>query len=92
MMQMTKRILRRASLFTDSKIKIVMNLERLTQRVRRRVNASIANLETLAELEVVPPYNVTLNNQEFLLFDSGTADLQRILIFSTQQNLQHLVQ
>ena len=67
-------------------------LKKVTRRVRRRVNTPIANPETLAELEIVPPYNSNLNNEEFLLFDSGATDLQRIIIFSTHQNLQYLVQ
>ena len=67
-------------------------MKTVVQRARKNQNAPIVNPLTLAELEIVSPYNITLNNEEFLLFDSGSADPRRILIFSTRRNLEMLAQ
>jgi len=42
----------------------------------------------LSELIIFEPYNITLNNERFLLYDSGVDESNRILILSKKNNLK----
>jgi len=49
-------------------------------------NAPPANPTMLSELIIFEPYNITLNKEHFLLYNSGVDDDNRILLFSTKKN------
>ena len=66
--------------------------QQLKRNIRnaRSVAAQVpANPASLFQLNIPPDYTVTHANQTFLLFDSNDG-LDRIIIFSTQRNLQIL--
>ncbi len=65
-------------------------MKKTVQRIRHRKNAPQANPTVLSELIIFEPYNMTLNNEQFLLYDSGVDDNNRILLFSTKNNLKIL--
>jgi len=44
----------------------------------------------LSELIIFEPYNLTLDNEKFILYDSGVDDNNRLLLFSTKNNLKIL--
>jgi len=44
----------------------------------------------LSELIIFESYNITLDYEQFLLYDSGVNDNNRILLFSTKNNLKIL--
>jgi len=64
--------------------------EKIVQRIRRRENAPPSNPSTLAELILIEPYMRTLSNDPFILYDSGVGNDNRILLFSTDENLKIL--
>jgi len=69
-------------------------MKKTVQRLRRCKNAPPVNPSTLAERIIIEPYTLTLSNHPFLLYDSGTAnsdDANRIILFTTEQNLKILV-
>jgi hypothetical protein len=68
----------------------VATMKKTTQRIRRAAEAPPARPTSLAELNIQPPYTATLSNQSFLLWDSGAGDRNRILMFSTERNLELL--
>jgi MULE transposase domain/FLYWCH zinc finger domain len=47
---------------------------------------------TMEDLEILAPYDVTLNNDNFFQYDTGSDDPNRILVFYTSHALQQLVQ
>jgi len=65
-------------------------MKKTVQRVRRCKNAPPINPSTLAEIIIIEPYTLTLSNHPFLLYDSGVDDANRIILFSTEQNLKIL--
>ncbi len=64
-------------------------IKRTVQRTRHRINAPPPNPANLRELIIPESFTKTRLGENFLLFDSGASD-NRILIFSTQRNLQLL--
>ena len=66
------------------------NLRRNTRAVRQERNLPPLPLNRAA-IPVLPhQYQVTENGDQFLLFDSGVGNAERILLFSSQQGLQFL--
>ena len=68
----------------------VTAMKKTTQRIRRAAEAPFARPTSLTELDIQPPYTMTSSNQSFLLWDSGAGDRNRILVFSTERNLELL--
>ncbi|KAL5237010.1 hypothetical protein ACI65C_004420 [Semiaphis heraclei] len=68
----------------------VAAMKKTVRRLRCRKNALPVNPSTLSEIIIFEPYTLTLNNNSFLLYDSGSDDVNRILLFSTEQNLKIL--
>ena len=66
-------------------------MKKTVQRLRCRKNAPPVNSSTLSEIIIIEPYTLTLNNNPFLLYNSGSDDVNRILLFSTEQNFKILV-
>lgn len=66
-------------------------LTRTIQRIRRNATNPIPDPVNLRQLEIPRHCTVTYNEEQFLLFDSGPGD-ERILLFSTQRNLNLLAQ
>ncbi|XP_022160646.1 uncharacterized protein LOC111032207 [Myzus persicae] len=64
-------------------------LKRTVRRIRQKEQAAPPNPKTLLELIIPDDYRSTFDGNPFLLFDSGLVE-NRILIFSTQKNLQLL--
>lgn len=62
------------------------------KRTIQRQRTSLPSPRTLAELTIPENYTLTLDNEQFLMHDSGKDDEDRFLIFSTQKNLQLLAQ
>ncbi|KAE9522326.1 hypothetical protein AGLY_017272 [Aphis glycines] len=67
----------------------VATMKKTVQRLRRCKNAPV-NPSTLSEINIIDPYTFTLNKKPFLLYDSGSDDVNRILLFSTEENLKIL--
>ncbi|KAE9522760.1 hypothetical protein AGLY_016869 [Aphis glycines] len=68
----------------------INSMEKMIQRIRHRKNAPPANPAVLSELIIFESYNITLDYEQFLLYDSGVDDNNRILLFSTKNNLKIL--
>lgn len=68
----------------------VATMKKTVQRLKRCENAPPVNPSTLSEITIIEPYTFTLNNKPFLLYDSGSDDVNRILLFSTEENLKIL--
>lgn len=66
----------------------VAGLKRTVRRQRRRIDDVPVNPVSLMEL-VIPDRYKKINDENFLLYDSGVGD-DRILVFSTQKNLQFM--
>lgn len=74
---------------------IVLMPERmaLVRMVNRAQNSARPELPTsLVDCVILPPYDITLNNLQFLQFDSGQDDPDRLLIFYTEADLRNLAQ
>jgi len=69
----------------------IMQLTRTIQRTRRIEACAPLNPSTLADLIIPPRYTKILQNDDFLLFDSGPS-ADRILLYSTTENLTTLSQ
>lgn len=65
-------------------------MKKVIQRVQKLNNGVPPLPATLKELIIPQQYTVTLKNEQFLLFDSGIQDKERILLFSTNRNLELL--
>jgi len=63
-------------------------LKRTIQRVRNISEAIPANPQTL-NFEIPDQFRLTLDGDNFLLYDSGDSDIyeERIILFSTERNL-----
>jgi len=68
----------------------VAAMKKMIERLRCRKNAPPVNPSTLSEIIIFEPYTLTLSNNSFLLYDSGSDDVNRILLFSIEQNLKIL--
>ncbi|CAI6369505.1 unnamed protein product [Macrosiphum euphorbiae] len=66
-------------------------LKRTIQRVRNISEAVLANPQT-SNFEIPDQFRLTLDGDNFLLYDSGDSDIyeDRILLFSTERNLNLL--
>lgn len=63
----------------------------LLRNVNRHQNVHHPPLpQIMIQAEIVEPYNKTTNGRDFLQYDSGLNDPDRILIFSTNQDLRNL--
>lgn len=60
------------------------------QRIRHRKNALLANPTVLMELIIFERHNITLNNEQFILYDSGVDENNKILLFLTKNNIKIL--
>lgn len=59
--------------------------------VNRQQNRLRPNIPLTREgLNIVAPYDTTLNGERFLQYDSGTEDVERTVIFFTEVGLRHL--
>ena len=69
----------------------VSSLKRTIQRVRNIFEAVPANPQTL-HFEIPEQFRLTLDGENFLLFDSGNSGIydDRIILFSTERNLNLL--
>lgn len=66
-------------------------IARRIQRARRRVNPSPPNPTSRTGFEIPQKYTVTSDGRRFLMYDSGLEDADRILIFSTDENLDAMM-
>jgi hypothetical protein len=66
-------------------------LSRRIQRARRRINPSPPIPTARHGFDIPTAYTTTSNGRRFLMFDSGTDDHDRMLIFSTDENLDAMV-
>lgn len=66
------------------------SIKRTIQRTRQREGRAPPTPTNLRDLVIPDEFTKLLSGERFLLFDSGPSD-DRILIFSTQRNLQLLV-
>ena len=66
-------------------------IKRTIQRARQHNNLPLTNPTSLTELELPEPFTQTINGHPFLLYDSGPSN-NRILLFSTQRNLDLMTQ
>jgi hypothetical protein len=69
----------------------VQNMKRTIQRTRQREQTPLANPTNLNDLILPQEYTQTLAGVPFLLHDSGAGN-DRILLFSTQRNLDLMAQ
>ena len=70
-----------------------LHLIRKNIRLQRQVNQQLpipANREDVPELQRQLQYQRSYANEQFLIFDSGQGDADRIFIFGTNQSLQLL--
>lgn len=67
----------------------VRSLKRNIRKARNRANKSHHIPASLSDLIIPQMYRRTSNGDNFLLFDSGMTN-DRILIFGTMQNVQHM--
>lgn len=67
----------------------IPSMKKTVQNIRKRANGFLPIPQSLQELNIPEEFRV-LNREEFLLFDSGKEDEGRILIFSTNRNLEIL--
>ncbi|KAF2899731.1 hypothetical protein ILUMI_06457, partial [Ignelater luminosus] len=58
--------------------------------VKTKTNPALRAPTSLSELVIDGPYSKTSSGEDFLLFDSGADDPNRILLFSTERNLEVL--
>jgi len=67
-------------------------LNSLKKKVRcvRNKEDRVINPATLTDLEIPQKYAVLPSGEQFFLFDSGSEEANRVLIFGTQQNVKHL--
>ena len=63
------------------------SMQQSIARKRKAVNLPHPNPQSLEEIDVPLELRVTANGENFLLYDSGNQDLQRILIFGTDRNI-----
>jgi hypothetical protein len=63
-------------------------MKKTVQILRHCKNAPPVIPSTLTEINIIDSYTLTLNNKPFLLYDSGSDDVNRILLFSTEENLK----
>jgi len=63
----------------------INSIKKMIQRIRHRKNAPPANPTVLSELIIFEPYNITLDNEQFLLYDSGVDDNNRIYYYFRQK-------
>ena len=68
----------------------IHHVRRYINNCRRQVTPVLPNPASCAELEIPPEFQKTLRDEDFLLFDSGVGDDERILLFSTQNNIDRL--
>uniref|UniRef100_A0A6P7FYN1 Uncharacterized protein LOC114332088 n=1 Tax=Diabrotica virgifera virgifera TaxID=50390 RepID=A0A6P7FYN1_DIAVI len=66
--------------------------QRTIERVRKRTNQLYPNPATVADINIPVALQTTSRNMNFLLWDSGAEDPNRILMFGTQENLDILQQ
>lgn len=63
----------------------------LFRTVNRRQSSQRPKIpKTLEELQILPPYDKTKSNQQFLQLDTGCDDDDRIILFYTNANLENL--
>lgn len=74
----------------SGKLPTVSLIKRTIQRKRQRYNHAPANPATLSHLIIAEEYSLTEINEQFLLYDSGSKDPQRFIIFATQNSLRRL--
>jgi hypothetical protein len=65
-------------------------LKRKIKRIRKTESGIPANPTSIKELVIPESYQKTLKGENFLAYDSGQEDAQRILIFTTTANLNLL--
>lgn len=64
------------------------NLLRSVSRYQNLNRPAIPSI--LNELEIIDPYNKTLEGERFLLYDSGVEDEDRLIIYATDDDLRRL--
>jgi len=72
------------------KLPTVHHLRRNVRRHRQAVNNPLPVPQTVDEIVIPDRYKVTHDGQDFLLFDSGSDDNNRMLIFGTRDNIRLL--
>nr|CAD7458958.1 unnamed protein product [Timema tahoe] len=78
-----------ASQSVVAKLPGVPNMKRTIRNIRMKANAGPAVPNFRRDIVFPDEYKITVTGEEFLMYDSGPQD-DRILIFSTRRNLQHL--
>ena len=66
------------------------SIRRTIQRKRRREHLPYPNPSHISDIEIPPELNITHRGQPFLLYDSGSDDENRFLMFATEGNLRQL--
>ncbi len=91
----TQQILATASIgisnAASGQLPSVPSMKKTIRRTRHGIQAPAPNPLNLTELTIPHDYSITLNGTPFLLHDSGNT-LDRILIFSTNRNLDLMSQ
>ncbi|CAN8014944.1 unnamed protein product, partial [Ixodes persulcatus] len=73
-----------------SRMPSVSTMRRTLRKQRRRAIHPYTIPTTKRNLEIPVEFKVTLRGEDFLLHDSGFGDSERILVFSTAENLRKL--
>lgn len=66
--------------------------QRNIQRIRKRMQQPYPNPRVVADIQIPSSLQNTHRNKNFVLWDSGAADPNRILLFGTEENLNILEQ
>ena len=88
--QIFQAVVRDMSIQVASKLPSYRAIQRKIERVRKAGGVQLPNPTTLAEIETNTYQRLTHDGSQFLLWDSGKEDVERIVMFATQENLQRL--
>ena len=76
---------------SEEALTIMPERQALLRTVNRKQNETRPPLpQTINELEILHPYNVTLTGQQFIIYDSGRNNPNRCIIFATEEALRLL--
>ena len=88
--QIFQAVVRDMPIQVASKLPSYRAIQRKIERVRKAGGVQLPDPTTLAEIETNTYQRLTHDGSQFLLWDSGENDVERIVMFATQENLQRL--
>lgn len=88
--QILTQTVEQVSEVTASQMPATRSIRRAIRRWRQHHGNPLPVPPSRADMLIPEEYTCTTNGEPFLLFDSGHGDNERVLIFSTQSNLQLL--